>query len=85
MKKQRIRAEIDGRSEKIGAKIRDAEINKVPYMFIIGKREAETNGVSIRRHGQGDVGSKSFEEALQVIKTDIESKGLTDQETKENE
>ena len=52
-----IRCEIDDRSEKIGYKIRDAEVKKVPYMAIIGEKELEASAVSLRRHGKGDLGS----------------------------
>lgn len=52
-----IRVSIDDRSEKIGYKIRDAEVKKIPYMTIIGEKELETGSVSIRRHGKGDQGS----------------------------
>ncbi|MBK6264479.1 threonine--tRNA ligase [Marivirga sp. S37H4] len=53
---------IDHRDEKIGRKIRDAEIKKIPYMLIVGEKEAEENKVSIRKHGEGDVGSMSLDE-----------------------
>ena len=75
--KHRIRAKIDFRSEKIGAKIRDAEMFKVPYMFVIGAREAEANTVAVRRHGQGDIGGKTIAEAIEMLKTEIEGKGLS--------
>ncbi|MFD2865272.1 threonine--tRNA ligase [Mucilaginibacter antarcticus] len=60
---------IDFRDEKIGRKIRDAEVKKIPYMLIVGEKEAEENKVSVRRHGQGDLGSMSIEEfKIQIIK-----------------
>ncbi len=60
---------IDFRDEKIGRKIRDAEVKKIPYMLIVGEKEAEQNEVSVRRHGQGDLGSMSIEEfKKQIIK-----------------
>lgn len=52
-----IRVSIDDRSEKVGYKIRDAEVKKIPYMAIVGEKELETGSVSIRRHGKGDQGS----------------------------
>lgn len=55
-----IRAEIDSRSEKIGYKIRDAELQKIPYMVIIGEKEQESGLVSVRMHGKGDQGSFSI-------------------------
>ena len=52
-----IRGFIDNRDEKIGRKIRDAEIKKVPFMLIVGEKEQEENQVSVRKHGEGDIGS----------------------------
>lgn len=64
-----IRGLIDSRDEKIGRKIRDAEVKKIPYMLIIGEKEMNEGLVSVRRHGQGDVGSMSVEEfSNQLIK-----------------
>ena len=57
-----IRAEIDDRSEKTGRKIRDAEVRKIPYMLIVGEREASDRKVSVRRHGGEDLGSMGIEE-----------------------
>jgi len=51
---------------------------KVPYMFVIGGREAEKDAVSVRRHGAGDVGVKSIEEATKLLLDEIKSKGLTE-------
>ena len=58
LKKADIRVEIDDRSEKIGRKIRDTELMKVPYMLVIGEKEANEGKVSIRRQGKGDLGAK---------------------------
>ena len=57
-----IRGSIDSRDEKIGRKIRDAEVKKIPYMLIVGEKEMEEGKVSVRKHGQGDVGSMMIEE-----------------------
>ena len=51
-----IRAFVDSRNEKIGRKIRDTEIKKVPYLLIVGEKEAENEEVSVRKHGEGDKG-----------------------------
>jgi threonyl-tRNA synthetase len=67
-----IRMELDERSESIGRKIRDAELQKIPFMFIVGDREAESGTVSVRRHGEGDRGSLSVDEALTSIRAEIE-------------
>lgn len=56
-----IRGLIDLRDEKVGRKIRDAEIKKIPYMLIVGEKEVESGMVSVRKHGQGDIGSLSVE------------------------
>jgi len=60
---------IDFRDEKIGRKIRDAEVKKIPYMLIVGEKEAAEEMVSVRKHGQGDLGSMSIEDLKkQIIK-----------------
>jgi len=59
-----IRVEIDDRQEKIGAKIRDAELNKIPFMCIIGDKEVEDRLISIRQHRKGDQGSLRFDEFI---------------------
>jgi threonyl-tRNA synthetase len=62
---------IDFRDEKIGRKIRDAEIKKIPYMLIVGEKEANEGLVSVRKHGQGDLGSMTIEEFKQQIIKEI--------------
>jgi threonyl-tRNA synthetase len=57
-----IRGSVDERSEKIGRKIRDAEVKKIPIMLIIGEKEAEEGKISVRKQGEGDVGSMTLEE-----------------------
>ena len=60
---------IDFRDEKIGRKIRDAEVKKIPYMLIIGEKEMNDGMVSVRRHGKGDLGSMTIEEfSNQLVK-----------------
>lgn len=71
-----FRTVIDDRSEKIGAKIRDAELLKVPYMFIVGGKEAEQGTVSVRRHGVGDRGAMSLDDAVAMVSREIKTKGL---------
>ncbi|MGA3015306.1 MAG: threonine--tRNA ligase [Bacteroidales bacterium] len=70
-----IRAQIDDRNEKAGKKIRDAELAKIPYMLVVGEREELEGTVSVRKHGQGDLGPKKLEEFIQFI-TDEVSKEL---------
>lgn len=76
LKEQKIRAVLDDRSEKIGAKIRDAELQKVPYMFIVGAKEAESQSISMRRHGVGDLGARALNESIALLRSEIESKSL---------
>lgn len=66
-----IRASVDDRNEKIGKKIRDAELLKVPYMFVVGEKEMTENAVSVRRQGKGDVGMKPVTEIANLLKTEI--------------
>jgi len=68
---QGLRCEIDSRSEKIGYKIRESEMKKIPYMCIIGKKEAEEGSLTLRRHTQGDLGAMSFDDAIQSIKNEL--------------
>ncbi|WP_324721890.1 threonine--tRNA ligase [Salinimicrobium sp. HB62] len=68
-----IRALIDNRNETIGKKIREAEVSKVPYMLIVGEQEAENGTVSVRKHGEGDIGTMSIEDFAQIIKKEVDS------------
>src|SRR5690606_39173328 len=68
-----IRALADNRNETIGRKIRDAETSKVPYMLIVGENEEEKNTVSVRKHGDGDIGTMSVSEFIKLINQDIKS------------
>jgi threonyl-tRNA synthetase len=74
LKKADIRAEIDDRNEKIGKKIRDTELMKVPYMLVIGEKEMNEGKASIRRQGKGDLGAKLVEEFIVDIKNEIEER-----------
>ena len=56
-----IRTAIDERNEKIGRKIRDNELKRIPYLLIVGEKEAESNTISVRRQGEGDKGSMTIE------------------------
>ncbi len=63
-----IRGLIDNRDEKIGKKIRDAEVKKIPFMLIVGEKEQENGQVSVRKHGEGDLGSLSLDEFVELMK-----------------
>lgn len=69
-----IRATLDDRSEKVNLKIREAQLQKVPYMIVVGDREAENGTVSVRNRKHGDLGAKPFTEFLAQIQGQIESK-----------
>jgi len=66
-----IRVELDIRNEKIGKKIREAEVNKIPYMVIIGKKEKESREVSVREHKKGDIGNFTVENFIVMLKEKI--------------
>ncbi len=66
-----IRALVDERNEKIGRKIRDAEVSKTPFMLIVGEKEVESGQLSVRRHSQGDQGAMSKEEFVKLIADEI--------------
>lgn len=66
-----IRGTVDQRDEKIGRKIRDAEVSKVPFMLIVGEKEAAERQVSVRRKGQGDVGTMSIDEFVALFQAEV--------------
>lgn len=68
MENSDICGRIDDRNEKTGKKIRDAEINKIPYMFVVGEKEASSDTVSIRKRGEGDLGTFSLDEVVTMMK-----------------
>ncbi len=63
-----IRSELDDRSDKINYRIRDAEIKKIPYILVVGKREAEKKTVSVRKHGKGDLGAMELKDFYDMLK-----------------
>ena len=72
LKSQHIRVELDQRDEKIGAKIRHSELNKIPVMLIVGEKEALGGTVSVRRRHQGDLGAMPLTELIEGLKEEIE-------------
>ena len=74
LKEKGVRVELDARNEKIGYKIREAQMEKVPYMLVVGANEAESGLVSVRRRDKGDTGAVSVEEFVQTILCDITEK-----------
>ena len=74
LKKSDIRAEVDDRNEKIGKKIRDTELMRVPYMLVVGEKEMNENKVAVRRQGKGDLGVKDVSEFLNEIKIEVQER-----------
>ena len=68
-----IRTVLDDRNEKIGRKIRDNELKKIPYLLIVGENEMNNNTVSVRRQGQGDMGTMSVEDFISKINEEVNS------------
>ena len=73
-----VRVSIDDRNEKIGKKIRDTELQRVPYMLVVGEKEVSEGRVSIRRQGKGDAGTMSIEEFVTVITREIKERSSGD-------
>lgn len=71
LRKAGVRVEVDDRSEKIGKKIRDTELMKVPYMLVIGEKEMNEQQLSVRRQGKGDMGTVSLQSFIENIKEEI--------------
>lgn len=71
-----IRAEADLRNEQIGAKIREAENQKVPYMLVLGDKERAEESVNVRRHKKGQVGKMKFSDFISTIEEEIVAKRL---------
>ncbi|MGZ5220913.1 MAG: threonine--tRNA ligase, partial [Chitinophagaceae bacterium] len=74
LKNADIRAEVDDRQEKIGKKIRDTELLRVPYMLVVGEKEMNENKVAVRRQGKGDIGVKLVDEFLSEIMDEIKDR-----------
>lgn len=71
LKAQQIRAEVDERNEKIGKLIRDTELEKVPYMLVIGEKEMNDRAVAVRRHGKGDLGVQSIADFARTVQEEV--------------
>lgn len=76
LKNYDIRGLVDDRNEKIGKKIRDTELQKVPYMLIVGEKEEAENKVAVRKQGDGDLGTFDLQEFAKIINTEIENRFL---------
>jgi threonyl-tRNA synthetase len=71
-----LRVETDLRNEKIGFKIREAQMEKIPYMFVLGDKEIETGSVAVRSRSGGDLGAQSVGEAVERIEREIAEKAI---------
>jgi threonyl-tRNA synthetase len=74
MREKEIRVEVDDRNEKIGYKIRQSQMEKVPYMLVVGDKEVETNNVAVRKRGQGDIGASGVEDFIEQVLAEIVAK-----------
>ena len=72
-----VRVSADFRNEKIGYKIRESQVEKVPYMLVVGAREAEADQVALRIRGKGDTGAVSVEEAMKQIRSNADARALS--------
>ncbi len=73
LKNSDIRAQVDDRSEKTGRKIRDAEMKKIPFMLIVGEKEETDGSVSVRKHGEGDLGSMAVKDFIQLVEKNVDN------------
>jgi len=71
-----LRTEVDDRQEKIGFKIREAQLQKIPYMLILGDQELENGQVAVRERKQGDIGAMSLEEFKEIVTQKKQSRSL---------
>jgi threonyl-tRNA synthetase len=74
LRKAGIRSEVEFKNEKIGYKIREAEIEKIPFMFIVGEKEKEAGTVSVRKHTKGDIGTYEIDDIIAKLQVEIDNK-----------
>jgi threonyl-tRNA synthetase len=74
LKANNIRVSIDQRSEKVGRKIRDTELAKIPYMLIVGEKEMESNTVGVRKQSAGELGAMALKDFIQIIEKEVNEK-----------
>lgn len=74
MRDSDIRVEVDERNEKIGYKIREGQLEKVPYILVVGDKEVETRSVAVRKRGQGDIGARNINEFIANVIEEIAAK-----------
>ena len=69
-----VRVEADHRNEKLGYKIREAQMEKIPYMLVVGENERSSGTLSVRKRGEGDIGTHAIDATIQMILQEINSK-----------
>ncbi|MEJ2544350.1 MAG: His/Gly/Thr/Pro-type tRNA ligase C-terminal domain-containing protein [Calditrichaceae bacterium] len=72
LEKNNIRTDIDLRNEKVGFKIREAEVQKIPYMIVIGDKEVDSDNISVREKGKGDLGQMAILDYLKIFSKNLE-------------
>ena len=77
LKRHDVRVHLDDRNEKLPAKIRDAQLQKIPYMFVVGPKEAEAGTVSVRHRSKGDLGPKPLAEVVSSLREEIDSRSIS--------
>src|SRR2546429_44757 len=77
LKRHNLRAHLDDRNEKLPAKIRDAQLQKIPYMLVVGPKEAEAGTVSVRHRGKGDLGPRPLGELVEALQREVDSRATT--------
>jgi threonyl-tRNA synthetase len=77
VKRHHIRVHLDDRNEKLPAKIRDAQLQKIPYMLVVGAKEAEAGTVSVRHRSKGDLGPKPLAEVITELQQEIDSRATS--------
>jgi threonyl-tRNA synthetase len=76
LKNHGIRVHLDDRNEKLPAKIRDAQLQKIPYMLVLGPKEAEAGTASVRHRSKGDLGPKPLEQLVADLQSEAQSREL---------
>ena len=76
LKSTNLRVHLDDRNEKLPAKIRDAQLQKIPYMLVVGAKEAEAGTVSVRHRSKGDLGPKPLAEVIASLQREVASRAI---------
>jgi len=77
LKRHNLRVHLDDRNEKLPAKIRDAQLQKIPYMLVVGPKEAEAGTVSVRHRSKGDLGPKPLAELVESLQREVDSRSTS--------